>query len=62
MYWNCYYIIVIGSTAMLLALIGYFVKIFKEGKRHDSVRDDYNAHCPLTPEESRELANSNNIG
>lgn len=52
----------IGSAAMLLALIGYFVKIFKEGKRHDSVRDDYNAHCPLTPEESRELANSNNIG
>lgn len=52
----------IGSTAMLGALIGYFVKIFKEGKRHDRVRDDYIAHCPLTPDESMELAESNNIG
>lgn len=52
----------IGSAAMMGALIGFFVKMFKEGKAHDRVREDYNAHCPLTPEESTELADSNNIG
>lgn len=41
--------------------MGYFVKISKEGKRHDNVRKSYEEKCPLTASESEELLNSNHI-
>lgn len=40
---------------------GLFVKISKEGKRHDNVRKGYEEKCPLTASESEELLSSNHI-
>lgn len=46
---------------VLCGLVGYFVKISKEGKRHDRVRKEYESKCPLTASESEELLSSNHI-
>lgn len=51
----------LASTSIIAGLIGYFVKISKEGKRHDRVREAYENSCPLTAEESQELSSENNI-
>ena len=53
--------IVFASTSIIAGLIGYFVKISKEGKRHDRVQEAYEKKCPLTAEESQELCSENNI-
>ena len=50
-----------ASTLVLCGLVGYFVKISKEGKRHDRVRKEYESKCPLTASESEELLSSNHI-
>jgi len=50
-----------ASTLVLCGLVGYFVKISKEGKRHDNVRKGYEEKCPLTASESEELLSSNHI-
>lgn len=50
-----------ASTSIIGALIGYFVKISKEGKRHDRVKECYESGCPLTAVESQELVNENNV-
>ena len=50
-----------ASTLVLCGLVGYFVKISKEGKRHDNVRKEYEEKCPLTASESEELLSSNHI-
>ena len=42
-------------------LIAYFVKISKEGKRRDAVEESFEMKCPITAEESQQLANENNI-
>ena len=49
------------STLCIAGLIGYFVKISKEGKRLDRVKEEYREKCPLTAEESQELVSENNI-
>ena len=49
------------STSAIGLLIAYFVKISKEGKRRDAVEDSFELKCPITAEESQQLANENNI-
>ena len=51
----------IASSSVIFGLIGYFVKISKEGKRRDRVTDKYEEECPLTAEESNLLSSANNI-
>jgi hypothetical protein len=52
---------VFSATAILVGLVGYFVKISKEGKRLDRVKDAYNDKCPLSADESQELSSKNNV-
>lgn len=49
------------SALCVGGLIAYFIKISKEGKRLDRVKDNYKSKCPLTAEESQELISDNNI-
>lgn len=50
-----------ASTLCIAGLISYFVKISKEGKRLDRVKDNYRSKCPLNAMESQELVSENNI-
>ena len=53
--------VVFVSTSAIGLLIAYFVKISKEGKRRDAVEESFEMKCPITAEESQQLANENNI-
>ena len=53
--------LVFVSTSAIGLLIAYFVKISKEGKRRDAVEESFEMKCPITAEESQQLANENNI-
>ena len=55
------YVGMAASAFCIFGLAAYFVKISKEGKRLDRVKDGYKSKCPLTAEESQELISDNNV-
>lgn len=55
-----YWIVLLGS-AVVFGVVGYFIKLSKDGKRMDTVKNEYLSHCPLTASESRDLGYYNNI-
>ena len=57
---DCWFIVA-ASTFCIVGLISYFIKISKEGKRLDRVKNNYREKCPLTAVESQELVSENNI-
>ena len=49
------------GSAVVFGVVGYFIKLSKDGKRMDNVKNEYLSHCPLTASESRDLGYYNNI-